>query len=39
MIDAKIATSHFGNGLPNHHSQKDLQNAHTNLDLHRVLAW
>jgi hypothetical protein len=34
----KIAVSHFGNDPSNHHSPKALQIAHTNLNLHRVLA-
>jgi hypothetical protein len=34
----KIAVSHFGNDPSNHHFRNDLRNAHTILDLHRVLA-
>jgi hypothetical protein len=35
----KIAVSHFGNDPSNLHSPNDLQNAHRNSDLHRVVAY
>ena len=35
----KIAVSRFGNDPSNHHSPKDLGDAHTNSDLHRVIAY